>query len=101
MSVEIREAEHEYFETGVGQQNRVEKRWELGAEIDGVWVPFATVTEATVEHARQRAEAEQASRPQAEQPAPAPHDPSQPQTEQPAPDEQRTVSETSSTRQSQ
>lgn len=53
--VEVRKIETEVGETGVGVENRIDTTYELGAEIDGAWVPFARVTEATVEHYQQRA----------------------------------------------
>lgn len=96
-NVEVREVVTERGETGVGQENRKERTWQLGADVDGVFVPFATVNEAAVDRARRRAEREQASRPPAEQSAAAPHDPSQPQTGQTPPDQNVAASQASAT----
>jgi hypothetical protein len=52
----MRKVEKSYHETGVGQSDRVETHYEIGAEIDGTFVPFATVTQERVDTAKQRAE---------------------------------------------
>jgi len=58
MSVEIRKVENDVHETGVEGGKRTDVSYELGAEIDGVFVPFATVSEHRVSDFRARAEAE-------------------------------------------
>lgn len=74
--VEVRRVEKTYGETGVGQSDRVEAAYELGAEIEGAWVPFARVTEAFVlarQSHEQAAQPQQANEPaSAAAPAPAP-----------------------------
>lgn len=47
--VEVRAVETEYGETGVGQQNRTETTYELGATVNGAWVKFAGVPSSTVD----------------------------------------------------
>lgn len=60
MKVEVREVEHVYGETSPsGDTTRTDKSFQLGAEIDGVWVPFATVNQSQLDHAAQRHEVEQ------------------------------------------
>lgn len=44
--IEIREVETTYHETGVGQSDRVDKTYELGAVIDGKWASFGSVSES-------------------------------------------------------
>lgn len=61
MSVEVRKTETEYHETGVGQENRVDVTYTLGATIDGAWVPFFSVPESKVEAAKAAAEAQKAN----------------------------------------
>jgi len=58
MGVEIRQREVTYHETGVGVQPRTEVVHELGAEVDGVWVPFASVSADRVGDFKARADAE-------------------------------------------
>lgn len=58
-AVEVRRVETEYGETGVGQANRVDVGFELGATINGAWVRFASVAGSTVDALAARA-AEQA-----------------------------------------
>lgn len=65
MTVSIRKVETEIHETGVGVSNRVDVTYELGDTVDGVFVPFARVTQAHVDQAKARAEAEKASADQA------------------------------------
>lgn len=67
--VEVRERSVTYGETGVGVEDRVETVYELGAEIDGTWVPFTSVSEHRVADFAQR-EA-QAAEAEAEAPASA------------------------------
>jgi len=57
-SVEVRQVETEYGETGVGVPNRVEVEYQLGADVNGAWVPFASVSESRAEMFQARAEAE-------------------------------------------
>jgi hypothetical protein len=61
MAVTVRKVEKVYHETGVGQSDRTETHYELGAEVDGVFVPFASVSEARVADFAQRAEREKAA----------------------------------------
>lgn len=70
--VEVRKVEREVGETGLGVGNRTDVTYELGAEIEGTWVPFGTVTEGRVsdfaaraEAEKQRAEQDKAGRPKA------------------------------------
>jgi hypothetical protein len=56
MTVSVRKVERVYHETGVGQSDRTEVHYELGDEIDGTWVPFASVSEGRVSDYAQRAE---------------------------------------------
>lgn len=58
MGVEVKKVETTYAETGVGQADRTDVTYELGAEIDGAWVRFASVTESTVEAAKAAAAAQ-------------------------------------------
>jgi len=70
MGVEVRKTETEYHETGVGQSNRVDVTYQLGAEIDGAWVPFVSVPESKVEAAKAaQPEAETAAGSEAEEKA--------------------------------
>jgi ribosomal protein L12E/L44/L45/RPP1/RPP2 len=55
MNAEVRRMEYEVGETGVGQANRTDVTWELGAEIEGAWVRFSSVPGSTVEALVQRA----------------------------------------------
>lgn len=59
--VEVRKVETEYGETGIGQSNRVEVAYELGATIDGAWVPFTSVSASRAEMFAARPQAGQAS----------------------------------------
>jgi hypothetical protein len=61
MSVEVRKVEVTHHETGVGVEDRTEVRHELGAEIDGTWVPFVTVDDNRVADFKARAEAAKSS----------------------------------------
>lgn len=45
MSVEYRKAETTYHETGLGQADRVEVEHQIGTTIDGVFVPFASMSD--------------------------------------------------------
>ncbi len=55
MKVEIRDAEKVFGETsGAGDSTRTEAGYEIGAEIEGVWVPFASVGQSQLDHAAQR-----------------------------------------------
>jgi ribosomal protein L12E/L44/L45/RPP1/RPP2 len=63
MNAEVRRMEYEVGETGVGQANRTDVTWELGAEIDGAWVRFSSVPGSTVEALVQRARDTAASTP--------------------------------------
>jgi len=56
MSVEIRKREVDVHETGTEGGKRTDVSYELGAEIDGVFVPFATVSENRVADFKGRAE---------------------------------------------
>lgn len=56
--VEVRKVEQEYGETGVNQENRTDVEYQLGAEIDGGWVPFVTVQQGRVEMFQAQAERE-------------------------------------------
>lgn len=56
----IRRVEKIVHETGVGQSDRTDVNYELGAEIDGVFVPFVTLPEGRVDDARARDEADKA-----------------------------------------
>jgi hypothetical protein len=58
--VEVRTVEVEYGETGVGVSNRTDTEYQLGAEVDGKWVPFATLGQGRVEMFQARADAESA-----------------------------------------
>jgi len=58
MAVSVRKIERTIGETGVAQSDRVEVTYELGDDIDGVFVPFASVSEARVADFAQRAERE-------------------------------------------
>jgi hypothetical protein len=63
--VAVRKTETEYNETGVGQSNRTDTNYELGAVINGAWVRFASVAgttvDAIVQREQDRAEAESSS----------------------------------------
>jgi hypothetical protein len=54
-TAEVRKVETEIVETGVGQQNRIDVTYEIGATIDGAWVRFASVPGSTVETLTARA----------------------------------------------
>jgi hypothetical protein len=57
-NIEVREVETVVGETSpAGDSTRVEKTLQLGADIDGVWVPFATVNQSQLDHFKQRQEA--------------------------------------------
>lgn len=58
MTVSVRKVEKLVHETGVGVEPRTDVVYELGDEIDGVWVAFASVTEHRLEDFKQRAERE-------------------------------------------
>lgn len=64
MSVSLKKVETVYHETGIGQADRTESEYQLGAEIDGVFVPFATMSEnraqVFVEAGKAAAEADKA-----------------------------------------
>ena len=61
MKVEIRESSKVYGETSPqGDSTREEKGYQIGAEIDGVWIPFASVGQAQLDVAAQKHEHEQA-----------------------------------------
>ncbi len=47
--VEVREISTEYGETGVNVENRTDVSYELGAEVDGTWLAFASVAEGRAE----------------------------------------------------
>lgn len=53
---EVRRVETEVGETGVGVSNRTDVSYELGAEIDGLWTPFASLAEGRASDHWQRAE---------------------------------------------
>jgi hypothetical protein len=57
MTLKYRTVETTRHETGVGQSDRTETEHQLGAEIEGVFVPFLTLSAESVE-VRQRAESE-------------------------------------------
>lgn len=61
MTVEVKKTETEVYETGVGQPNRVDVTYTLGATIDGTFVPFLSVPESKVEAAKAAAEAAKAA----------------------------------------
>jgi ribosomal protein L12E/L44/L45/RPP1/RPP2 len=63
MNAEVRRMEYEVGETGVGQANRIDVTYELGAEIEGAWVRFSSVPGSTVEALVQRARDTAASAP--------------------------------------
>lgn len=56
----VRRVEKLVHETGVGQADRTDVNYELGAEIDGVFVPFVTLPAGRVDDARARSEADKA-----------------------------------------
>lgn len=56
MAVEVRKVERLIHETGVGVDSRVEVHYELGADVEGTWVPFASVSEHRLEDFKVRAE---------------------------------------------
>ncbi len=60
MKVEIRESSKVYGETSPqGDFTREEKGYQIGAEIDGVFVAFASIGQAQLDHAKQVHESEQ------------------------------------------
>jgi hypothetical protein len=59
MTVQVRKIERDTYETGpAGGSTRTDTHYELGDEIGGVWVPFASVSEGRVADFAQRAERE-------------------------------------------
>lgn len=62
-NVEVRKVETEYGETGVGVSNRTDVTYELGAEINGAWVKFASVPGNTVDSLVTRQQSLQQSQP--------------------------------------
>lgn len=50
MSVSVKKTTTTYHETGVGQSPREEVSYQLGADIDGVFVPFTTLSENHVQN---------------------------------------------------
>lgn len=69
MGVTYRKVTTETGETGAGVENRVEVEHQIGATIDGVFVPFATIAGGRVEVLQRaetaRLEAEKAKSPPA------------------------------------
>jgi hypothetical protein len=61
---EVRRVEVEYGETGVGQSNRTEVVYELGAEVNGAWVRFTSVPGSTVDTLGERAAANRPTDPE-------------------------------------
>lgn len=60
--VEVREVTTTYGETTPsGETTRDDRSWQLGAVVDDVWVPFATVNQGQYDHFKQRQDAAQAS----------------------------------------
>lgn len=67
-NVEVRERTRTYGETSpTGDTTRDERVWEIGAEVDGVWFPFATKTQGDFDVAQQRHDADEANRPQSDE----------------------------------
>ena len=50
MSVSIRKVEEPVYDGSTGEQVDTHVRYELGGEIDGVFVPFANVRQSFVGH---------------------------------------------------
>ena len=80
MGVEIRTREEPVFDGSTGAQTGSEKLYELGQEIDGVWVAFLTKAGGYIDALVDRGKAAQQADQQPAQPA------------QPAPAEQPTLS---------
>lgn len=68
--VEVRRVETEHGETGVNVTNRVEVRYEIGAEIEGVWVAFGAISASKLAMLKTRAD-NLAARSPAPSPAPS------------------------------
>ena len=60
MSVELRKTDTPVYDGTTGQEVDTETRYELGAEVDGVWVSFASRSGDTVDAIVERGKAEQA-----------------------------------------
>jgi hypothetical protein len=58
MSVSIRKVERNFNETGQTPTVRTDVEYQLGGEIDGVFVPFVTVAAGRVEMFTRQAEAD-------------------------------------------
>lgn len=69
MSIEVRKIETTYGETGVGQSDRVDVTYELGLEIGGAWIRFASVPETTVVQLQAAAKANAPAAPASPSPA--------------------------------
>lgn len=50
LTTSVRKTTTTYHETGIGQSPREEVTYQLGATIDGVFVPFTTLTENHVQN---------------------------------------------------
>ena len=50
MSVSIRKVEEPQYDGSTGEQTDTHVRYELGGEVDGVFIPFANVRESFVKH---------------------------------------------------
>jgi hypothetical protein len=61
MSVQVKKVSRVVHETGLEGGDREDVFYELGAEIDGVWVPFSTVSEHRIADFRARSEADAAN----------------------------------------
>lgn len=60
-AIEVREVVTTHGETtATGMATREETTWQVGATLDGVFVPFATIDQGKLDHARQRQEAAEA-----------------------------------------
>lgn len=67
MSVEVRQVDEHVYDGSTGNEVDTVTRYELGAEIEGAWVKFASVSADHVAQLAERAKAQQKASGQGQQ----------------------------------